>query len=144
MADPKSSEDILGFEYDWIASDGADYVGFFATAGGGYAPVEFLIDTDAHHRAIETIIAMRPRTTVLFSEEGQHSTWTQMAERGVFAFDADICGGPYRLVAAPVTPLKVHEIPDVVAQVVRRLRFTHLRFADAEEISSEHLTNAKS
>jgi hypothetical protein len=104
MADPKSSENILGFEYDWIACDGADYVGFFATAGGGYAPVEFLIDTDAHDRAIQTIIAMQPRTpSVLFSEEGDLTTWTRMAERGLFAFDADIYGGPYRLVAAPVT-----------------------------------------
>ena len=47
----------------------------------------------------------------MFSEADDLSTWTRMAERGLFAFDADIYGGPYRLIAAPVTPLKFHELP---------------------------------
>jgi hypothetical protein len=146
MADPKSSEDILGLEYDWIACDGAGCVGFFTTAGGGYAPAEFLSDTDVHDRAIEAIGAMQLRTSVLLraSEEGDLTPWTRMAERGLFAFDADVFGGPYRLIAAPAIPLQVHELPDYAAQVARQLRFTHLRFTDARELSAEHFTNAKS
>lgn len=112
MAVPKSSEDILGFEHDWIASDGAAHVGFFATAGGGYAPAEFLNDTDVHDRAIEAISAMQPRTSVA-SAEGD--VWTQMAERGLFAFDADVFGGPYKLMASPAIPIQVHELPDCAA-----------------------------
>lgn len=146
MGDSKSPEDVLGFEYDWIASDGSACVGFFATAGGGYAPAEFLKDTDVHYCAIEAIGAMQPRTSVAFlsEEDGDLSTWTRMAERGLFAFDADSFGGPYRLIAAPANPIQVHELPDGAAQVVLRLRFPHLSFRDARELSIEHFTNAKS
>ncbi len=54
-----TESDIDGFEFDWLASDGDDAVGFFSTAGGGYAPPEFLRDTEAHERAIAEIRALQ-------------------------------------------------------------------------------------
>jgi hypothetical protein len=146
MADPKSPEDILGIEYDWVASDGEGYVGFFSTAGGGYAPSEFLRDTDSHDRAIEAIGALKARTSVAFLRapaKGDLATWTRMAERGLFAFDADVFGGPYKLVAAPAIPVQIHELPASAVQVARSLRFLHLSFRSARELAIEAFTNPK-
>lgn len=44
----ETQDSIQGFEYDWLACDQDGFVGFFSTAGGGYAPDEFLQDVDAH------------------------------------------------------------------------------------------------
>ena len=30
---PKSADDIRGYEFDWLARDADDHVGFFSTAG---------------------------------------------------------------------------------------------------------------
>src|SRR5262245_52257163 len=49
----KSADEILGLEFDWLASDADGHVALFSTAGGGFAPDEFLSDTDAHDRAID-------------------------------------------------------------------------------------------
>ncbi|RKG76654.1 hypothetical protein D7W79_17330 [Corallococcus exercitus] len=43
----KTAKDISGYEFDWLACDGAGHVGFFSTAGGGHAPEAFLRDTEA-------------------------------------------------------------------------------------------------
>jgi hypothetical protein len=34
----KSPVEILGFEYDWLGSDGDGRVALFSTAGGSHAP----------------------------------------------------------------------------------------------------------
>ena|SRR5690348_7155873 len=133
----KSVSDILGFEYDWLASDAAGNVGFFSTGGGGCAPDGFLRDTDAHERAIDAVLALAAHTEATCVRQlprGLRNTWQMMAERGFFAFDADPNGGPYKLVARPGMPTRVSELPDGVATVVRRLTYPHLRFADLTEL----------
>ena len=55
----KSADQVLGFEYDWLASDVDGHVALFSTAGGGYAPNEFLRDTAEHDAAIELILALK-------------------------------------------------------------------------------------
>jgi hypothetical protein len=32
---PKSADDILGWDVDWLARDADDHVALFSTAGGG-------------------------------------------------------------------------------------------------------------
>jgi hypothetical protein len=58
-----------------------------------------------------------------------------MAERGIFAFDSDPDGGPYRLVACPEIPVRVSELPAAVAAVARRITYLHLEFAELSEVS---------
>src|SRR4051794_13176045 len=102
----KSAEEILGFEFDWLASDAEGHVALFSTAGGGYAPPTFLRDVQAYDDAIDAILAAPASTsTRLAPELPPHctNTWRLVAERGLFAFDSDVHGGSYRLVAAPQT-----------------------------------------
>lgn len=127
----KSADDVRGFEFDWLASDADGHVALFSTAGGGYAPEEFLRDTDAHDAAIEGILASPASTKARVAPAlpaGLRNTWREMAERGVFAFDSDANGGRYRLVAVPETPVRVAELPDTAAEVVYRLVLRHLKF----------------
>lgn len=129
----KSPADIQGFEYDWLATDGDGHVALFSTAGGGYAPDAFLRDTDSHDAAIDAILASEPRSGVRFAPvlpPGRKNTWRLAAERGIFAFDSDPNGGPYRLVAAPDVPVRVRDLAEGVAAVVMDVRFAGLRFAE--------------
>jgi hypothetical protein len=137
----KSSEEIQGFEYDWLASDQDEHVALFSTAGGGYAPLEFLRDTDAHDAAIGVILALPESTVARFAPElapGLKNTWKMVAERGLFAFDCDPNGGPYRLVAAPLVPLRMDSLPPLAADVVSRLRL-QLRFEVQTVVEGELL-----
>src|SRR5215470_2211722 len=98
-----TSEEIQGLEYDWLAIDSEGYIALFSTAGGGYAPHAFLQDVEAFDAAIASIISQPACTTTACSRElptGLTNTWKLMAERGIFAFDSDPVGGPYRLIAA--------------------------------------------
>ena len=127
----KSADDILGFEYDWVACDGAGHVALFSTAGGGYAPARFLQDTEAHAAAIHAILAGPDTTTARFAPvlaPDLEDTWKSAAEHGLFAFDCDPNGGPYRLIAAPVVAISVADLPrsavDAVSGIKLRLRFS--------------------
>jgi hypothetical protein len=138
----KSQIEILGFEYDWLAADGEGHVAIFTTAGGSYAPEEFLRDTDEHRRAIGAALAMPSSTVAVFAPElppGYKNTWLDMAERGFYGFDGDPCGDPYRKVAAPRRPVRVEELRPDIATVVRRLVLPNLSFAKLDRVSSEEI-----
>jgi hypothetical protein len=133
----KSADDVSGLEFDWLAGDADGNVGFFSTGGGGYAPEDFLLNTDAHDQAIDAILALPARTTVGHARQlapTLQNTWQMMAERGIFAFDSDPNGGPYRLVASPAVPVRVAELPEAAAAVIRQLSFRHLRFTELQEV----------
>jgi hypothetical protein len=142
MMGPKSARDIQGLEYDWLATDGDDRVALFSTAGGGYAPPAFLHDTDAHDAAIAALLALPASTSARFAPElepGLENTWRLVAERGLYAYDADPAGGPYRLVAAPTTAARSSELPAAVAELVRTTAYSRIRFAELDTISDEIL-----
>jgi len=137
----KAAGDILGYEYDWLATDINGLVALFSTAGGGYAPEQFLRDTDAHDAAIDAILAIPATTQARFAPKlspNLKNTWQQLAERGLFAFDSDPHGGPYRQVAAPVMPVHVDDLPLGAREVVRALTLHQARF-DIQSIVSVEL-----
>lgn len=138
----KSAEEILGLEFDWLASDADGFVALFSTAGGGYAPDEFLRDTDAYDAAIEVVLASPASTVARFAPElppGLKNTWRMVAERGLFAFDSDPHGGPYRIVAAPADPIRIVDLSRLVIDVVERLKLRQVRFAGQSAIPTELL-----
>lgn len=143
----KSSADIRGLEYDWLATDADGHVAFFSTAGGGYAPDEFLRDTDVHDAAITVILGLPARTEARFAPSvttGCQNTWKLMAERGLFAFDSDPQGGPYRLVSAPKQPIRANELLEGAVRAPTRLVFADLRFAELSEVSEAVLRHSAS
>lgn len=142
----KSATEALGFEFDWLARDADGHVGLFSTAGGGHAPEAFLLDTGRHDAAIEMLLGMPAGTSALFSPHvapGLDNTWRQVAERGLFAFDSDPGGGPYRLVAAPEVPIQIDNLPSAVADVAAAITFSELRFVALRVISAGALRSAR-
>ncbi|KYG01202.1 hypothetical protein BE20_53390 [Sorangium cellulosum] len=138
----RSADEILGLEFDWLASDADGYVALFSTAGGGYAPDELLRDTDAHDAAIDAVLASPASTVARVAQElppGLKNTWRMVAERGLFAFDSDPHGGPYRMVAAPADPIRIFDLPRSVIDVVERLKLRQVRFACQSVIHAELL-----
>jgi hypothetical protein len=142
----KLPADILGSEYDWLGCDGDGNVALFSTAGGGYAPKEFLKDTNAHADAIEAILALPASTSARFAPDLAHpyvNTWKLVAERGLFAFDGDPCGDPYGPVAAPEAPVRADQLPQAAIAVLATLKFSRLRFADMTALSEQALRQGR-
>ncbi len=138
----KSPDDILGFEFDWLARDTDGHFALFSTAGGGYAPMEYLRNTGTHDAAIETILTSPASTRARFAPEvapGLPNTWREIAERGGYAFDSDANGGPYRLVAAPEVPVRVAQLPASAAVIVDRIVLPQVRFIDMPTTISNEL-----
>jgi hypothetical protein len=137
----KSAEEVSGFEYDWLGCDESGCVALFSTAGAGYAPKAFLRDTDAHDEAIQAVLALAGSTDAEFFPElppGATNTWRLVAERGLYAYDCNPNGGPYRLVASPATPMLIGSLPVVVAEVAIPLA-SALLFRTQRTVSSEML-----
>jgi hypothetical protein len=132
----RTLSDIWGVEHDWLACDGAGRVALFSTAGGGYAPPGYLEDIQAHANAISSIIASPAISTALFAPTlaaKYIDTWRIVAERGLYAFDSDATGSPYRLVAAPTVPCLVSDLTPIVARTVSIVCLRQLSFARFEE-----------
>jgi hypothetical protein len=142
MMSPKAPADILGLEYDWLGSDDSGAVALFSTAGAGYAPVALLRDTAAHDEAIQAVLALPATTEVRFAPDlapGVLNTWRLVAERGLYAYDCDPNGGPYRIVAMPAVPAQIHELPPAVARVAASVRCS-VRFERLSTVTGEVLT----
>jgi len=142
----KIADEIRGLEYDWLASDADGNVGFFSTAGGGYVPEGFLHEGPAFDAAIQAILAAPASTLARFApmlSSGYTNTWHLMAERGVFAFDSDFHGGPYRLVASPEVPVQARDLSGAAVPVLMRVVLRGLRFQLQTSISIETLVETR-
>ncbi|MFO0553354.1 MAG: hypothetical protein U0271_33530 [Polyangiaceae bacterium] len=135
----KSASDVHGFEYDWLARDVRGHVALFTTAGGGYAPDGFLTDTEAHAHAIELLLELPVFTDARFFPavpSKRVNTWKLVAERGLYAYDSDPNGGPYKMVAAPVQPITVAGLHATIVQAINRVRFS-FEFGDTSIVTQE-------
>ncbi|MCO7227504.1 hypothetical protein [Pleionea sp. CnH1-48] len=134
----KTFEDILGYEYDWLATDRLGYVALFSTAGLGYAPLPFLEDTDLYDDTIEAILCLSVSTAskVYPKIDIEHdNTWKRVSERGLYSFDADVNTGIYHVASIPQEPLLLHELPKNIASVIERVKLESVLFNEASIIS---------
>jgi hypothetical protein len=134
----KTAEEVQGYEYDWLACDQVGHVALFSTAGGGFTPRAFLANTDLYDRALDVLRKLPTITVAKFArqvEEGLPNTWKEVAERGLFSFDSDIQGGPYRLAGVPARPAHLDEFPSAVVDVIRRVQLKTIQFAAMQEIA---------
>jgi hypothetical protein len=135
---PLTADEIQGLEHDWLATDADGHVAVFSTAGGGYAPDAYLQDPDAYDTAISTIAELPiVGSPVLAPKPGD--IWATAAERGLFGFDGDLHGRPYKRVAIPKSPTHITQLPHSLAAVAGRLVLSEIRFADAAEVSGDEL-----
>lgn len=143
----KTAADVSGYEYDWLACDAHGHVAFFSTAGGSFAPAEFLRDTDAHDRAIEALMSLPPHTQPLTAptlNPALSNPWAELARRGLFAFDGTFNGGNYTRVSVPERPIHLASLPRAISEVASRVVLIHADFSVDQHVSEESLapTNA--
>ena len=135
----KTLDDINGYEYNWLGCDKSGQIALFSTAGSGYAPGVFLANIDIYDQAIDHILKL-PRTTSARAfpkiGEGFQNTWKQVAERGIYSYDADFTDGSYKLVSVPNDAAYVDELPAEIATVIKQFRFSDVLF-DAKEVFEE-------
>ena len=127
----KTLDDINGLEYDWLVCDKSGQVALFSTAGTGYAPNVFLVDTEAYDQAIEELLKLPTTTSAkIFPKIGGNleNTWKKASERGFFGYDADITSGDYNLVSIPELPIFINELPAKIAEVVNQFKFVDMLF----------------
>ncbi len=129
----------MGLEHDWIATDGLGQVALFCTAGGGNAPAALVDELPSYRDAIAALETLGPSTTSI--DGPLIEEWRELAERGLFVYDSDAAGGPYRRVALPVIALTVEKLPEKVASVARRICFRAGDFATWPEFP-QHLLDA--
>jgi len=131
-------EDAEGLEYDWLAVDAEGFVALFSTAGAGFVPDELLRDPEGFDAAIKALLGMPARTTAKCGRDlppGRVNTWRLVAERGLFAFDSDPLGGPYRLIAKPHVAVRARDLPPEISSVVGRIALTTVSFKVANEVN---------
>jgi hypothetical protein len=139
-------EDAVGLEYDWLAVDADGFVALFSTAGAGFVPDALLRDPEGFDGAIDAILEMPARTIADCDRElapGRLNTWRRVAERGLFAFDSDPLGGPYRLVAKPHAPVRANGLPSSVASVAGRIVLPTVSFKNATEVRESEISSKK-
>jgi hypothetical protein len=135
-------EDAEGREYDWLAMDSEGFAALFSTAGAGFAPDELLRDPESFDRAIDAILSLPASSTAECKRElpsDRTNTWRLVAERGLFAFDSDPSGGPYRLIGKPNSPVRVGDLPSSISSVVKRIELPGLLFRNSTEVNEDQI-----
>jgi len=130
----------VGIDFDWLASDAEGHVAVFSSAGGEIPPDAVLRDMDAHVRALGALFAAPASTHPVFAPTAPgEDRWRAPAERGLFVYRCSPGGGPYRLAAAPETPIRAMDLPATASLVVQGLRFGQLRFRYVHSVAPDVL-----
>lgn len=116
--------DLDGIEFDWLASDTDGNIALFATAGEGFFPAPVATHHAKHSAITETIPS--PNT-------GTEKVWSDYAAVGLYVFDWDLPGGPYKLRATPMKQASSELVADIEA--VPQLPRFNGRFASLKELS---------
>src|SRR4051812_42569560 len=96
----------LGSEFDWIALDDAECVGFFSTAGFGAIP-GWLLATDTQEPMEDLIgvlraLPARPGDTPVRPDRYNRDDWIHLARRGLFVYDWSHETDAYEIIATPL------------------------------------------
>lgn len=136
-----SRKDIEGIECDWLGVDAVGHVGYFTTAGGGYAPAGFLDDVGLHERAIDALWALPPCTRGRSRSVPERcvNVWRLAMERGLYGFDSHPHGGDYKRCAIPKQAVRVADLPEVVQAAALLVRIP-IEFRRSCRVRDRHFT----
>ena len=115
--------EIQGREFDWFALDSEGNLALFATAGEGFIPVE-VVGCIAMHDAISESLPA-PHTGTL-------QVWNDYAAKGLFVFDWDLPGGPYRRQVVPTGPMTRDLRAKIMA--IHNVPFLNVSFGSITEL----------
>lgn len=125
-------------DWRWLACDAIGQVAAFTTAGSGPIPRSAragLPGLDAGLDALPIRGAYR-----LIPHAGNLEDWISCAQRGLFAYDwsditDDDVGHAYALIAAPVSPLRLAELPSPLREIAAATTIAHVVFGENDLLS---------
>ncbi|USD19840.1 hypothetical protein MJO52_12185 [Microbulbifer variabilis] len=85
-------EELEGREFDWFAIDSEGNIGLFSTAGEGKIPGPVMEAYSEHDNISEQLES---------PNWGSSEVWSDYAVLGLYVYDWDLPGGPYKRVRAP-------------------------------------------
>jgi hypothetical protein len=132
-------------DFEWYAIDRHGAIAFLTTAGFGVIPRCVFRSKEDYWRCRRYFQQLPARCDHArhVTENGDLSSWIEMAHRGMFGYDwTDNAGQyitdePYRLIASPAVPLMIDEVPPNVRAWLEPIRFASLAFAQAELLHPE-------
>ena len=152
----KYSNLYVGKDIDWFAVDEHNEIAYFAS-GGGVLPDSILENFkafkvisaylwDLPDNDNEIIINPLLEEIVKFNSQKERDQYlkafTLMAKHGIYSYDKTIlmADGDYRyhLVASPVTPWKINELPSSVVEVLKKTQ-SKCNFSDNSMIYSNEI-----
>lgn len=136
---------LNGIDFSWVALDREDHVAWLVTFGSAVVP-RWVEERVSDFEEVEVVLAALPERGACAASDTSHHVqeWLAVARRGVFAYDWEVYSGPYRAVAVPEAPLKVDDLPPVLAALARRTRFAHLCFAERPSLDAADVLRAVS
>lgn len=120
--------ELPGMEFDWLASDEAGHTAQMLSSGMGRVP-EVALSSEETLFALHLFLDELPIREPLSVPEGSfQALLAQPQRRGLYVYDADAEGvddtgrtGDYMLVAAPVQPLTLEQVPEEFWGVIVRI-----------------------
>ncbi len=125
--------DFFGLEFDFLAVDDDDHVAFFSSAGYGPLPVAVLDRPEREQEAVEAVEALPIVSEIGHRPvgEGDFSFWLIRVERGLFVYDWERTYGPYRRLAAPVSPVSIDAM-DAIREHLGALPRVATKFGESD------------
>lgn len=120
--------ELPGMEFDWLASDEAGHLAQMLSSGIGRVP-EAALSSEETLFALHLFLDELPIREALSVPEGSfQALLAQPQRRGLYVYDADAQDtdstgrtGEYVLVAAPVQPLTLEQVPEKFRGVIVRI-----------------------
>jgi hypothetical protein len=106
-------------DFEWYAVDRNGHVAFLTSAGLGAIPMLVFRDKEAYQRAANFFRSLPARCGHVLHAKGPYdwSSWIRAANQGLFGYDWNASAGqyvpgyPYKLMAAPETPVTLSDLP---------------------------------
>ncbi len=121
------NSEIWGIEWDWFASDLDGSIAFLSSGGSGQVPPVVIADEPLIDELLQVL-----------GIEYNSQSWAKAAECGLFAYDVDVNGGPYRRIAMPDLACTASTLPEKFRAMLLRVVIPG-HFTQMEEIDYELL-----
>ena len=117
------SIEVHGIEWDWFACDQVGNVALISSGGSGQVP-RGLLAREAEIQALRDFLGLGYDA----------DSWRLAAEQGLFGYDVDVRGGPFRRLTRPARARTLEDVPEphrsLIARATVRGRFSKLRRLD--------------
>lgn len=116
-------EELEGREFDWYATDAEGNIAIFCTAGEGTIPKSVILCFEEHDGISDSIES---------PNWGCSDVWTDYSALGLYVFDWDLHGGPYKRKRLPSSEISA-ELKESIMMVAKTVKFDFC-FSQVEEI----------